>query len=179
MQLEIMKKLIATLFAAVVLLSLSGCAGGNANSPTLYGNATYSITFGDDFFDAATATVYFIENDEVQKRDLTAASLNGHTWSRTVSSGLPANYGFRLVITPKAESDLTLDSYALYTTGQVSIVTNTGSGTTFQGNPVVIVGTATAPRAQVASVLSKASGTVVGYSMDEDGEVTVNNNIFK
>lgn len=170
-----MKRKITTtpLLLLAVLLLATGCAGNNASEPVPYGKASYSITLGDDVMAAAAqVTIKYSDGEKTQSRTITAADLDGNTWTHTVTADLPADFGFSITFTPKPGSELTRESYALRTTARINIITNAGSGSSFHGNPVPVVEAATTARADVLATLTRASGTTVAYHVDDDGTIT-------
>ncbi len=167
------RKLIAFLLGATLLPVVAGCAGNNASEPVPYGKASYSITLGDDVMDAAAqVTIKYTDGEKTQSRTITAADLDGNTWTRTVTADLPADFGFSVTFTPKPGSELTRESYTLHTTARINIITSAGSGASFHGNPVTIVEAATTARADVPATLARASGITVAYHVDDEGNIT-------
>ena len=141
-----MRKITTTpLLVLAVLLLATGCVGNDASEPASYGKASYSITLGNDMLDAASqVTIKYSDGEKTQSLTIDASSLDGNTWTRTVTADLPADFGFSITFTPKPGSELTRESYALRTTA----------------------------RADVPATLAQASGTTVAYHVDDAGTIT-------
>lgn len=168
-----MKNFVITLLLLALLPVVAGCAGNNASEPVPYGKASYSITLGDDIMAAAAqVTIKYTDGEKTQSRTITAADLDGNTWTRTVTADLPADFGFSITFTPKPGSELTRESYALHTTARINIITSAGSGASFHGNPVTIVEATATARDDVPTTLARASGTTVAYHVDDEGNIT-------
>ena len=121
-----MRKITTTPLLVLAVLSLAtGCVGNDASEPASYGKASYSITLGNDMLDAASqVTIKYSDGEKTQSLTIDASSLDGNTWTRTVTADLPADFGFSITFTPKPGSELTRESYALRTTARINIVTN-------------------------------------------------------
>ncbi len=169
-----MRKITTTPLLVLAVLSLTtGCVGNDASEPASYGKASYSITLGNDMLDAASqVTIKYSDGEKTQSLTIDASSLDGNTWTRTVTADLPADFGFSITFTPKPGSELTRESYALRTTARINIITNVGSGSSFHGTPVPVVEAATTARADVPATLAQASGTTVAYHVDDAGTIT-------
>ncbi len=161
------------------MMGLASCLDNAEREPAQTCSATYYISFGDDFFKAATATVYFKDGDKTKSIVFDDGNVldDGKMWKRTTRGTLNAPYGFRIVIHPKSVNELSQDSYDLHTTGKIDMVASTGNKFHGSWQPIV---EAAGPvgKSQTPSVLLASSGKVIAYQVDSKGDFVENTTLF-
>lgn len=164
-----------TLFylAALVCCIATGMAFTSCgdDEPDVTANATYSITFGENFFDAVDGVViYYKDNGKIKFETVNS----GTSWQKSVSGKLPSEFGFQWRFQPKDESSLTEETYNLFTTATIALAFSNGAGVT---QSIPIISNAATKKSDVVKTIQNASGKSFGYKVSSRGDATRSDNL--
>ena len=156
------------LAALLCCMTLLTACGDDKDEPGQVTTATgtYTITFGTDFFKAAKhVNIYYKGENGVDKNDVLTS---GTTWTKTVTTTrFPAELGFKIVIEPREESELTQDTYNVHLTGAISGAVSTGGSFT---NNKTMISVETVAKDKVIDLLKRNKVHTYGYKLLKNGD---------
>lgn len=167
-----MKKTMLYLAALVCcMFTLTACGD---DEPDVMANGTYTITFGSDFFKAANfAIIHYKGVNGENKRDIVQS---GTTWSKTISTKVPAEFGFKVEIETRDDLAIEQENYDITMTGAISgAISNGGTGSF--SNSVQLISTSAAQK-DVLNVLKANSVKTYGYRFDKNGNASQYTPVF-
>ncbi|MBR1551344.1 MAG: hypothetical protein IJ632_03375 [Muribaculaceae bacterium] len=154
--------------AALICCTLALTACGSDDEPSVTTTGTYTLTFGPNIHDAASIIIYYRGDNGTPRFE--ALQAGTFTWTKTVAqSDYPADFGVKLVVSPKATSELTFDSYNIAIHAEIATTTD---GKSNHKNMTDIIDASNVNRDQVEAKLRSANGTVYGYRVDRNGNST-------
>ena len=147
------------------LCTLTACGGDDEPKVTTTATGSYTITFGTDFFKAAKHVNIYDKGDNGENKNDVVTE--GTTWHKNVTSTkVPAELGFKVVIEPREESELTQDVYNIHLTGAISGAVNTGGSFS---NTKTFIGLSSVAKSKVLNDLKNHKETSYGYKLSKDG----------
>ena len=155
------------LAALLCCMTLLTACGDDKDEPGQVTTATgtYTITFGTDFFKAAKhVNIYYKGDDGANKNDVITS---GTTWTKTVTTTrFPAELGFKIVIEPREENELTQETYNVHLTGAISGAVSTGGSFS---NSQTMIGLNAVSKDKVINQLNRNKEHTYGYKLGKDG----------
>lgn len=173
-----MKKTMLYLAAlACCLFSLTSCGD---DEPDVMANGSYTITFGTDFFKAADfVIIYYKAVNGDTKREVVNS---GTTWTKTITTKVPAEFGFKIEIEPREELTVDQQFYDISLKGSISSAISSGGTGKYENSETFITleqnkdsegnlvnGT---EKSKVLSTLKANMEKTYGYRLDKDGKPT-------
>ena len=162
-----MKKTLLYLAALLCCVcTLTAC--GSDDEPSATATGTYTVTFGPDFFKAAKhVNIYYKGEDGANKNDVVT---QGAIWTKTVTSKrFPAELGFKVVVEPREENELTQDTYNIEVKAAIAGAVSTGGS--FSNSQTLITGPQV-PKDQVLRILNRDKESSYGYKLGRDGNAS-------
>jgi len=170
--------------AAMLLLAclpLTSCGGDDEPKNDVTTTATYMLTFSQDLLDACQGTdggifiTYKGKNGENVK---TAIEKGKTTWTQTVTSGFPAEYGVRFEFSYNSEGleKLTKETYNLICNMTFKVKTSDGRINNYERNEPIINQENVAKR-DLKKVLDANKKSSKGWRVSADYNVTSADNL--
>ncbi|MBQ4367184.1 MAG: hypothetical protein II786_03785 [Muribaculaceae bacterium] len=149
------------------LFTLSAC-GDDDPKENAVASAVYTIDFGVNIHDAASIIIYYKgENNETKFEALHPGTFR---WTKTVTSKkFPAEFGYKLVISPNSESELTFDNYNISIVGTIAGSVSTGGSF---DNTYKFIKENNTPKNNVVSTLKEQNGASFGYKLNKNGDAS-------
>ncbi|MBO4870432.1 MAG: hypothetical protein J5565_00420 [Muribaculaceae bacterium] len=121
------KKMLYLAALLCCLFTFTSCGDDGDDGPTSEATGTYTITFSPDFFKVAKhVNIYYKGANGENKNDVVMAG-SVLPWTKTIkSTRFPAELGYKIVIEPKEESEITDGTYTLEVVGAINGAVNTG-----------------------------------------------------
>lgn len=151
--------------AALICCTLALTACGSDDEPSVTTTGNYTLTFGANIHDAASIIIYYRSDNGTPRFEALPAGT--FRWTKTVAqSDYPADFGVKLVVSPKSTSDLTFDSYDIAIHAEIATTTD---GKSRHQNMTDIIEAGSVNRDQVEAKLRSVNGKVFGYRVERDG----------
>jgi len=167
-----MKKHIGLAVLLIVsALALTACGDDDEPKEKVTASATYSMAFSQDLLDACNVFItYKADNGRDIREQITTT-----WWTKTVTSDeFPAEFGVMYEFFTKINSELTKDSYNLFSELNFTVKTSKGA---LYSNKVTIFDINNVAKDKLISTLDRYSGKSTGFRVTENGIVSEANNL--